>query len=124
MELTLGDIARRALRRLGVVAEDETPTADQSAHAFEVLVDALDGLNVQGVAVDVIGLGSTDLSPLESKWNEALIAILAERLAPVYGLAPVSADDHVRRLQAHFLVVTPVTIDLPVMPSRRLWRGY
>ena len=79
---TATQIATRALRRLAVVAPDETPSALDTQHAEEVLDELI--ASWEG------SWRSSDVLPLDARFEGGVIAILAERLAEDYG-RPVTA---------------------------------
>jgi hypothetical protein len=105
---TAQQIATRALRRLRVVASEETPaSADMDA--------ATEALNAMIASWEAHGL-SGDVLPLDSRFEQGIIAMLAVRLAEEYGKEPNSvlvrdADDGWRLLQAAFFAVPASQFD-------------
>lgn len=84
---TSNQIATRALRRLSIVATDETPSAADMDHAEQ----ALDEL----IASWEGSWRSSDVLPLDTRFEKGIVAILAERLAEDYGrtIGPILARD-------------------------------
>lgn len=99
---TSAQIATRALRRLRVVAADQTPSAADLAAA----TDALDAM----IAAWEAGALSGDTTPLDSRFEMGLVAMLAERLAGEYGKTPDpilarDAENGRRAIDGAFFVV-------------------
>ncbi|MGD9664221.1 MAG: packaged DNA stabilization gp4 family protein [Novosphingobium sp.] len=107
---TARDIIERAMRRIGVVAMDEAMTADQAASAVNALNDMMHGWSAHGIAYTHADIGLNDAFPIDDKWRNATVMLLAERLAPDYGISMASADDSLRALQAGFMVIPDATI--------------
>jgi hypothetical protein len=88
------DIIRAALQTLGVLPEAKEPSAEQAAHALEVLNDFLEDWSASGI--DVGQWPQTDLTasfPAASDVQLTAKAHLAVQLAPYYErpIHPVTA---------------------------------
>lgn len=116
-------IVSRALRRLKITASGEDPSAQEAADGLAALNAMIAGWEADGVKV------SGDV-PLDARFEEGVVAMLAVRLAPDYG-AEVSAgvlrdaENGWARLQAAFTHVPLAQFDsaLRNMPSQRYWMG-
>lgn len=101
---TATQIATRALKRLAVVAPDETPSALDTQHAEEVLDELI--ASWEG------SWRSSDVLPLDARFEGGVIAILAERLAEDYGrqITPILARDaeQGRQLMDAAFIAVPV----------------
>lgn len=73
-------ISTRALRRLGVFDALESPSAMDVAAATEALTAMIASWEGEGLSGDVL--------PLDSRFEQAVVAMLAERLAEEYGKEP------------------------------------
>jgi len=84
---TATQIATRALKRLSVVAAGEAATAEEVADATEALTAMINSWEAEGLSGDVL--------PLDARFEQAVVAMLAVRLAPEYGRSvdPVLARD-------------------------------
>lgn len=119
---TVLDIINRAFRKIGVKAEDEALTADQIAHGVDTFNDMVQGWALKGasaVSGDVI---ETDTFPFADEYREATVMVLASRLAPDYGAAPIDAERYERMVIASMLYVPTATIPsaLLKLPSQRV----
>lgn len=77
---TSAQIATRALRRLRVVAADQTPAAADLTAA----TDALDAMIASWETVPMSG----DVLPLDARFEDGITAMLAVRLSGDYGRSP------------------------------------
>lgn len=77
---TAAQIATRALRRIRVIGADDTP----SAADIDAATEALDAM----IASWEAGALSGDVLPLDSRFEQGIIAMLAVRIAGDYGKAP------------------------------------
>ena len=73
------DIVTRALRRLNIIAPDESPEDSEAQSALDALNDMIGSWPAQGLQ-----LQETDF-PLDQRFNGALVAMLAIRIAEDYG---------------------------------------
>ena len=76
------DIITLALRRLGVTAEDDAPTADQQANGSAALVSLFDELSLEAVAGWTLAGGIPDYAA------PGLSELLAAEIAPNYSRQP------------------------------------
>jgi hypothetical protein len=114
-------IVSRALRRLRVIGSAEDPSAEDAADGLAALNAMIAGWEADGVKV------SGDV-PLDARFEEGVVALLAVRLADDYGTAPSpgvvrDAETGWSRLQAAFNHVPLAQFDsaLRNMPSQRYW---
>lgn len=77
---TATQISTRALRRLGVFDALESPSAMDVAAATEALTAMIASWEGVGLSGDVL--------PIDSRFEQAVVAMLAERLAEEYGKTP------------------------------------
>lgn len=77
---TSTQICTRALRRLSVIAADETPASADIDAAKEALTAMLNAWEVEGLTADAV--------PLDARFEQAVVAMLAMRLAEEYGKSP------------------------------------
>jgi hypothetical protein len=73
-------IAARALRRLKVIGAGATPSAESADDAVQALVDMHASWNAEGLVVPAL--------PLDERFDQGLVAMLAVRLAEDYGKTP------------------------------------
>jgi hypothetical protein len=114
-------IVARALRRLKVIGAGEDPSADDAADGLAALNAMIAGWEADGVKV------SGDV-PLDARFEEGVVALLAVRLADDYGTSPSAgvvrdAENGWARLQAAFNHVPLAQFDTALrnMPSQRYW---
>lgn len=99
---TAQQIATRALRRIRVIAVDETPSAADMDTASEALNAMIASWEAKGLSGDTL--------PLDARFEQAVVAMLAVRLADEYGKEPTAvlardADDGWSDLRAAFFAV-------------------
>lgn len=117
---TVRDIVERAHRKIGVVAQDEAMTADQGQAGLDAFNEmlhawALDGITLSPAFTDA---ALTTTFPLEDKYREGTIYLLAGRLAPEYQApAGFDADDFFRKVQAAYFVAPTATFDAVITPA-------
>lgn len=105
---TMFDIVTSALRKIGVVAADEPPTADQLANGLDALNNMMHGWKLRGVDILHTDLAAGATFPLADAFREGTIYLLASRLGPDYEVPPMfDADDWFRGIQAAYLVIEP-----------------
>ena len=116
-------IVARALKRLRVIGAGEDPSAEDAADGLAALNAMIAGWKADGVEV------SGDV-PLDARFEEGVIAMLAVRLADDYGATPSSvvvrdAEQGWQRLKAAFTHIPLAQFDsaLRNMPSQRYWGG-
>lgn len=99
---TATQISTRALRRIGAFDALESPSAMDIANATEALTAMIASWEAEGLSGDVL--------PIDSRFEQAVVAMLAERLCEEYGKTPgpvLSRDAAVgwQTIQAAFLAV-------------------
>lgn len=77
---TATQISTRALRRLGVVENGGTPSSADIDAASEALTAMINAWEAEGMTADVL--------PLDARFEQAIVAMLAVRLAEEYGKEP------------------------------------
>jgi len=92
---TSSQLTAKAMRRLQLLDAHESPSAADDAHANSVLLDIIAEFEATGLA-----LTSADL-PLPAKYESALVAILAARLAGDFGRPVDEALDRDARSARH-----------------------
>ena len=117
---TVRDILTRACRKIGVVAEDEQLSGDQAANALNALNDMMHGWALEGVDIGHADLAVDEDFPLESRFIEGTVYLLADRLAPDNRQAAPDADRFLRLLQAAYMVVEEA--EMPAAFYRPRWR--
>lgn len=105
---TATEISTRALRRLGVVPAGATPAAAD-------VTDATTELNAMIASWESKGL-SGDVLPLDARFENAVVDMLALRLCDPFGVAPTprlerNAEDGWHSLQAAFFAVPKSRFD-------------
>ena len=118
---TTSEIVTRALRKIRVTAKDEAATADDMAEGVDALNMMMAAWETFGVNRTHTALASSDTFPLDAKWEEGTVYMLASRLAPDYARpANFNADDWMRALQAAYINIPTVSIPAPLtrMPSQ------
>ena len=105
---TATEIAQRALKRLSVVQSGSTASASDVADAVEALNAMIASWEAEGFQGDVL--------PIDARFEQGLIAMLAVRLAEDYNVpvGPVLMRDAKRgedQLDAAFLSVPPSSFD-------------
>lgn len=105
---TADEIAARALRRLNVYDALQTASAEDLAHAN-------DALTAMVLAWEADGL-SGDLLPIDARFEQAIVALLAVRLSEDYGKAPGpvllrDADNGWSQLSSAFFAVPKSQFD-------------
>lgn len=114
------DIVTRALRRINVIAPDESPDDSTAQSALDALNDMIGSWPSQGLSI-----AETNF-PLDQRYNGALVAMLGVRIAEDYGksagpMLMKDARDGWHALQAAFAPNPDVTLDLGVTAT--LGRG-
>lgn len=99
-------ILTRALRRAGVLASGETPTAEEAEDGLAALRAMLAAWEGRGVVIGApnVVVATTDL-PLAAREEQCAVSELAVRLAPEYGRAVdpailAAAEQDFRAIQA------------------------
>lgn len=127
---TAYDIVRRAYRKIGVTAVDETLDADQSAEGLDALNAMMHGWALAGVDVVHADLELSDTFSLDPQFHEGAVYMLAQRLASDYMAPPTfDAEAWMRQFQTAYMAIAEVTIPggLLKLPSqynkRKVSRG-
>lgn len=118
---TVSDLVTAALRKIGVVAEDETASADAMSNGVDTLNRMIHGWELRGVDLSWTDQVSTDTFALADQYHEGIVYLLAQRLSPDFEVpAAFDADDWFRTFQAANITVTAATIPtaLSRMPSQ------
>lgn len=123
---TARDLVDAAMRKIGVVAEDEAMTADQALHGVDTLNRMIAGWELQGVTVGWRETGISEEVDLPLNLHEATIFCLAERLAPDYMRQAPDASRYFRRIQAAYIIIPDAEVAraLRRTPSQRRWTGF
>lgn len=105
---TSTQICTRALRRLAVIAADETPASADIDAANEALTAMINSWEAEGLTADAV--------PLDARFEQALVAMLAVRLAEEYGKEPSQvlvrdATDGWNAIRAAFFAVPQSRFD-------------
>lgn len=120
------DQITRALRMLGVVAEGETPRAEQSADALVVLNAMLAAWNNNGINLNLPSLVLTDAIPLPADHDNAIAYNLALGLAAEFGVDPKMApaqlaDSTFRALQAKYASIPEMVLEPEYWRRTEAW---
>lgn len=75
---TTTQIVTRALRRLQVIPSGGTPSAEDLADGTEALTAMVNSWEAEGLSGDVL--------PLDARFEQGVVAMLAKRLAPEFGV--------------------------------------
>lgn len=116
---TVRDIIEQAHRLIRVVAGDEPMTADQAANGLFMFNAMMHGLELRGADVGHADSGLTDTSPLPNRMTEALVMLLASKLAPMFNRA-FDGRQAERDIQAHYM--DTMQVELPTFRTR--WAGW
>lgn len=109
---TVLQIVTRALRKAGVAAHDETPTADEVTNATDALNAMIHAFKLEGVDFTWTDQDAADTFALDDEYHEGTVYLLASRLSPDYTLPlTFDADNWFRSFQAN--EITPPTATVP-----------
>lgn len=102
------EISTRALRRIRVVAPDESPSGQDVESTKEALTSLINAFEADGLTADVL--------PLDARFEQGLVAMLAVRIAEEYGKTPGpillrDAANGEAQITAAFFAVPPSTFD-------------
>jgi len=116
---TASEIVTRAFRRLNIIRPNADPSATQADYGLNAFNEMLDSWAASGVDV------TADL-PIAAKYERGVVALLAQRLAPDFGLqlppqAEIEARDGWLALQAGYITAPTADFDdsLQYLPSQR-----
>lgn len=109
---TANDTIKSALRKIGVIAAGEAPTAQEATDGLECLNDMLHGFSADGIAFAHTTLALADNLPVPDEQVQHIKAMLAVYMAPEYGATPspivlAQAENARRYLQGAYSL--PVT---------------
>lgn len=101
-------IVTRALRRLGVVPAGGTPSAEDLADGSDALSAMVNAWEAEGLTGDIL--------PVDARFEQAVVAMLAARLADEYGKEPSNmlvrdADAGWNQISAAFFPVPAARFD-------------
>lgn len=82
---TIQDICTGALQKLGVIAGNETPRANDSGYCLSELNDMMLEMNGQQVYINWTALALSDTFPLADHHIGGVKAMLAVRVSPGFG---------------------------------------
>ena len=120
---TVRDIVERAFRKIGVVASDEAMTADQAEAGETALNMMMNAWELQGVDVAHNDVTLAEQFPLQPKFEEGAVYMLASRLAPDYSKPGFDESQWMQQLQAAYLIVDTVRAPLALQrTSSQRWR--
>lgn len=112
---TAADIVTRSLKRLRILAPGETPAAADAEDGLAALNAMIASWETDGISV------AADL-PLDDRFEQGLVAMLAVRLAPDYGIEPAAsllrdAEEGRAAITAAFLTVPRTQFDVGLTRS-------
>lgn len=108
---TCRDLVERAYRKIGVVATDESMTADQAAVGMDALNMMMHALVLDGIDTGYSDLELADQFSLDARFDEGIVYMLASRLAPDFA-RPGFDERRFRQGMANaFLIVPDAEID-------------
>lgn len=82
---TIQDICTGALRKLGVVSANETPSTNDAGFCLSELNDMMAEMPAHQIYLNWTALGLSDTFPLDSKHEGGVKAMLAVRVSPGFG---------------------------------------
>lgn len=82
---TVQSICTGALKLLGVIAANETPSAEDSSYCLDELNDMMREFEGQQIYVNWATAALADTFPLEDKHIGGIKAMLAVRISPAFG---------------------------------------
>lgn len=114
MAITTALVATKALRRLRIVAPDESPSAADQETAEGALTEMVAAFKAEGLSGD-----PTTVAGFDDRFEQGLIAMLALRLTEEYGKEPTQllvrdADRGWAQMQAAFFAVPASQFDYGV----------
>ena len=110
---TVLKIVTRSLRKIGVAAMDETPTADETENAVDALNAMIHAFKLEGVDLEWSDQISTDEFALDPEYHEGIVYLLASRMNPDYTIPPsFNADDWWRSIQANNVTAPTAVVPL------------
>lgn len=117
------DLIERALKVIGVTAGDESATAADADSALDTLNLMMAGWKLRGADTSHTTLALSDAFPLDVKYHDAVVTILADRLAVEFSrprTMQAEADHLWRVLQGTLWTMPTATVDagLTKMPSQ------
>ena len=121
---TCRDLVERAFRKIGVVATDEAMTADQADVGMDALNMMMHGLVLDGIDAGYTSLELADQFSLDARYDESVVYMLANKLAPDFNRPGV--DDRIarQRIANAFLIVPDAEIDTAIRRTSSQWRRW
>lgn len=119
---TARDLVERAFRKIGVVATDEAMTADQADIGMDALNMMMHALVLEGIDTGYTDLELADQFSLDARYDESIVYLLANRLAPDFNRAGVDDRLAKQRLANAFLIIPEVEIDTAIRRTSSQWR--
>ena len=123
---TILDIVNGALKRIRVIASDETANNVDAADALSALNDMMTAFDMEGADTQWTARALTDNFPLNARHEGGVKALLAVRLAedfgkPIGAVLARDADQGKSSLQNDYSIIENMTIDQDLlnMPSQR-----
>ena len=121
---TSRDLVERAFRKIGVVATDEAMTADQASVGMEALNAMMHALVLEGIDAGYTDLQLADQFSLDARYDESIVYLLANRLAPDFSRPGVDDRLAKQRLANAFLIVPEAEIDTAIRRTSSQWRRW
>lgn len=117
---TMQDVATRAYRIIGVVADDEPMTAEQGANAVEAFNAMVAGWASDGKHTMAVTVEMGDEFPLPANLLNAATRLLAAELAPQYGRQVPDTRRDWRHVSTTYIVVPDLSLPrtLTRLPSQ------
>ncbi|OOY15071.1 hypothetical protein [Thioclava sp. DLFJ4-1] len=120
---TVRDIYTRSLRKIGVLAIDETPDANMADAALDGFNDAMSSLAARGVGYYHANLTHDSTFPMVDECHNFVVNIVAAEIAPMFGRTGPDTRKDFMYLRGAFLTIKEA--DLPEtileMPSQIRW---
>ena len=117
---TVRDIVERAYRKVGIAASDEAITGDMALEGLNAFNAMVAGWALHGIDTGTSDADLSDPFPLEAKFVDATVYLLAEKIAPDFTVPAPFADDAMRAIQAAYLVIDEA--EMPSVLRHRQWR--
>jgi len=102
---TVRDIVERAFRKIGVVATDESMTADQAQVGLDALNMMMHGWALEGVDIGHFDLLLADEFPMVPRFHEGAVYQLASRIAPDFSMQAFDVSLWMQQLRTAYLVI-------------------
>ena len=86
--MTPNDAIKSALSLIGVLAEGETPNAEQASDGLDALNDMISSWEMVGLSIGHTTVAINDTMSIPAQYNKAIKYNLALELAPNYEIEP------------------------------------